>query len=1077
MKRLFPALSNGLCCLLVSVSASAQLLEEFRTPSQPHHPKTWMHALNGNLSKAGFTKDFEAMAEAGIGAAIFFSIDRGDSAKGPATFGSELYHETLVHAAAEAERVGIEFGLHNCDGWSSSGGTWITPEMSMKRITWSEATAEGGQTVPLPTPGHALGFYRDIAVLAWPANRFDLEDGFENMTVTSSKADADASVVFNGNWDDGLDLTERGDRERWIQIDLEKPATLRSMNLEAKGQRFNKAELSVSDDGVNFRTVRSFGTKLIANYDVYSMAPVFDGITGRHFRLSFTHPLLIQRLELWSDPKQNNWMAANSNATGGVSDNPQVHPEAIIDRDSVRVLHQGSVTDAGIEVPEGTWRILRVGYTSTGAINKPATPEGEGLECDKLSADILRFHFDQYVGKVARTATERGIRGLKYSEIDSYEAGGQNWTEGFDDLFEDRFGYDLIPWLPILTGRVMESPRHTADISHEFRRLIADTMADNYFGAFTEMCHRYGMESYIEPYGFGPFDDLKVGGKADRVMGEFWVTQEGYRGRIPSAVSSGRIYGKSIISAEAYTSLGDLNWRGHPYHFKPHGDRIWAKGVNEMTFHRFAHQPNTHIVPGMTMSSIGSHIDRTQTWWSNGGKAWFAYLARGSYLLQQGVAESDFLVHLGDEASQGIPNGNPAGVPSGFNCDYVNTDVLVNRMEVNDGWLTLPEGTRYRALYLHNSKRLRLETVERVRDLVRAGATVIGQKPERPIGHSERDSQAAFDRAIDAAWGDGSQAMRTFGRGTVSTLPIERATRRLGYEHDLRFDGEPVENFTHRRLGENDLYFFTNDLAEARTVEVDFRNGDGEPELWNVDTGTVEKLHGGKADQKRLKLSLLLEPHAASFVLVRRDGQAPTFDGDHVDRVKAVYAGEARELGGPWQVFFDPEWKGPGEVTFDRLVDWTEREESGIKHFSGTAVYTKTFVPEESELRGDAPVFLDLGEVLDVAEVRVNGVDLGVLWKPPYAVDIRPALQSGPNVLEVHLTNTWTNRLIGDEDLPDTSGFRKDGVMVEWLSNNQPPPPSERVTFTGHNFYRTNRNLQPSGLKGPVRLTTVKQRP
>ncbi|MDQ8201261.1 glycosyl hydrolase [Pelagicoccus enzymogenes] len=1064
-------------CLLPSIAllavalSHAQSPDVFESPPQPYHPKTWMHALNGNISKAGFTKDFEAMADAGIGGAIFFSIDRGDQAKGPITFGTEAYWDAMVHAAAEAERVGIEFGLHNCDGWSSSGGTWITPELSMKRITWSESLVSGDSPFLPPAPGHSLGFYRDIAVLAWPAHESAQENPFDRAHITSSSPDQDASVIRNGDWDSTLDLNESNASKRWIQIDLEEPATLRALNLEAKGPRFCEGELLISNDGTNFTPVKRFGTKLIANYDVYSMAPVFDAAaTAKHFRITFSHPLAIKRLELWSDPRFPDWIATNAMARGPLKPTLTTDKDAIIPLDSIRVLNRGEIPPQGISLPKGKWHVARFGYTSTGAINKPATPEGEGLECDKLSADILRFHFNQYVGRVAKMAQDRGIKGLRYSEIDSYEAGGQNWTENLDAAFEERFGYDLISWFPLVTGRVVESPRHAAAVLHEFRKLIADLMAENYFDAFTELCNEYGLESYIEPYGFGPFEELRIGAKADRVMGEFWVKEGDYRGRIPSAVSSGRIYGKKVISAEAFTSLSEVNWRGHPYHFKPFGDHIWAKGINEMTFHRFAHQPNTHIVPGMTMSSIGSHIDRTQTWWSNGGKAWFSYLTRGSYLLQQGVPESDILIHLGDQSPQGIQNGNFTNIPHGFRYDYVNTDVLVNRMTVRDGWLTLPEGTRYRALYLHDSEYIRLATLRRLAELVIEGATLISQKPLAPIGFSEWQHQVEFNKLLSVLWGDSTESIRRVGKGLVATLPITDATAQLGYEEDLRFDGAPIEYFSHRKIGDNELYYIYNDKAEFRTVEIDLRNGDGSPELWHIDTGTIEPITDFTRHGNRLKTTLHLEPHAVRFLLIRRDNNKPAFNGNHESLVSTVYQSQGDALSGPWSVTFDPTWKGPGTVTFDTLVNWTDRPEPGIKHYSGTALYQKTFTLSTEQFATQAPLYLDLGDVRDIAEVTVNGQELGTLWKPPYALDIRSALKTGENQLEIRVTNTWTNRLIGDESLPDTSGYAKTGRMVEWLANNTPPPPSERVTFSGFNFYETDRQLQPSGLIGPVRL-------
>ncbi|MEX0330987.1 MAG: glycosyl hydrolase [Puniceicoccaceae bacterium] len=1062
--------SSAVFLLAISLS-QAQSPAEFSDPSRDYHPKTWMHAMNGNLGREGFDKDFEALADAGIGGAILFHVDRGLTPKGPVSFGSEKFIDTLVHAVGAAEEAGIEMGLHNCDGWSSSGGPWITPELSMKRITWLEETVPGDRLWRPGVPLHLHGFYRDIAVLAWPATVYDREDAFETMRLSSS-VDADPAVLLDNDWDNGLELEPDGQGLIWIQIDLEEPGKLHALQIEAKGHRSCQGELQVSSDGKSFRTVETLSSNMIANTKTWSYSPSFEAVEAKHFRITFSIPVAVHRLELWPSPRAKGWIPSTSMARGTPNLLPTVPGDAIINREDLVVLNRGTLPGEGIQIPKGIWRVVRFGYTTTGATNTPASSTGHGLECDKLDKETFRFHFEQYVGKVARAAAERGYTGLKFSEIDSYEVGGQNWTEDLDRAFESRYGYDFIPWLPLVTGRVVESPEHSGAVLQEFRKLIADLMAENYFGAFTELCHQYGMESYIEPYGIGPFDELKTGGMADRTMGEFWVREGPYRGRLPSAVSSARIYGKEIISAEAYTSLPELNWRGYPYHFKQFGDHVWSQGINEMMFHRYAHQPNTHVVPGATMDRIGSHIDRTQTWWSNGGVAWFNYLARGSYLLRQGVPESEFLVHLGDVSPIGIPNPNFTNVPHGFNYDYCNSDVLINRIHVSDGWLVLPEGTRYRALYLHDSEHLEVETVQRIRELIEQGATIIGRKPLAPIGYSQWKYREAFNEAVAAVWGDGEEAIRSVGKGKVCTLPIGQAVESLSYEEDLRIDGTPVEFFSHRRIGKNDLYYFYNRSPEFMDVEVDIRDGDGQPELWDVDTGKVEPLTHYTRKGKRLLASMRLEPHAVRFVLIRRDGELPLYNGGLSALLDAVYGKKGKELQGSWVADFDPAWGGPGTVILDELIDWTRHAETGIRHYSGTVRYTKEIELTPGQADSGSPVYLDLGDVLYVAEVTVNGSKLATLWKPPFALDVSQALQAGKNVIEVEITNTWTNRLIGDEALEDTSGYSLEGDMVEWFANNEPPPESDRVTFTTYNFYENevDRVLQPSGLIGPVRL-------
>ena len=1083
--------------LLAAPSAIGEKLsaDDFASPAKNYLPKTWMHAMNGNLSKPGFTEDFKAMKDAGIGGAIFFHVHRRNkpySSRGPIRFGSEAFFDTLVHAASEADKNDIEFGVHNADGWTSSGGPWVTPEMSMKRITWSEQSVQVSEVEKIitpPQPGYAEGLYHDVAVIALPANKFNQSNAFANATYSSSDPSIDVSVLSDADWDTEFEFKQNKSNNYWIQIELDEPTALRSLQIETEN-RHGDGTLQVSDDGENFTTVVEKLRRPRTGARMWAFSPQLvnnkqDGFKSKYFRIVFSEPIAIKRFDLWSVPRVNSWLSMNSMERGRVSLTPQIAPQAITRADDVLVLNRGELPQNGISLPQGDWRVLRFGYTSTGAFNVPATVEGEGLEVDKFDANALRFHFDAFVGKLAKKVAAKGIDSLKTTEIDSYEVGGQNWTKGIDETFKDKFNYDLIPWLPLMTGRVIESPEHTGAILQELRQHQSDLMVENYFGEFTRLSHQYGLEAYIEPYGWGPFDELASGGKADRVMGEFWVkppfANKGkiYHGRTSAAISSGHIYGIKIISAESFTSINTVHWSGHPYFYKHHGDHMWARGINETMFHRFAHQPNNHIRPGMTMDSIGSHFDRTQTWWSNGGAAWFTYLARGSYLLQQGVPDADFLVHVGDVAP--VRGNSSAKIPAGFTHDLTNTDVLLNRLSVKDGYLVLPEGTRYTALYLSKNKYLHLKTLKKIQSLVAAGATVIGQKPEAVIGFSEWADKAEFARIADALWGDmntdTAKTITPYQKGFVSSSSLADTIAELNIEPGLLVNNEPVNVFAKRRIDGNDLYFFHSEKPEFQQVNVDIRDGDGIPEIWNNSDGTIEKIHDYRRNGNRITFDLALEPYASRFIVIRRDNQVPQYNGTHSQLVKDIYLNEVKpsqvnELTGPWNISFDQAWSGPGDVTFDSLQDWSTRPEEGIKHYSGTANYAKTFMVSQKQVASNEPIYLDLGEVQQIAEVSINGKKLGTLWKPPFVLDISSALKAGKNQLDIAVTNTWVNRLIGDEALPDTSGYSMVGDTVPWLNANQKPPKSERVTFTGFNFFTKEKSkvLQPSGLLGPVRL-------
>lgn len=1072
------AVSVCLCLVTSTVNAQKLSLDDFESPPSNYLPKTWMHAMNGNLSKPGYTKDVKAMSDAGLGGAILFHVHRQNwplSSRGPVRFGTPEFNDTIVHAIGEADKLGFEMGLHNADGWSSSGGPWITPEMSMKRITWSEQSVSGGQDVMPNQPGFEEGLYHDIAVIALPENAYNNHNKFAQARFTSSEPNANLDALQDKDWDTELVFTQNTKDEYWVQVEVDEATTLRSLQIETPS-RHGEAMLQISQDGVEFTTVVNKLRRPRTGARTWAFSPTFDGFTAKYFRFVFSKPIALKRFDLWSVPRVPHWLAMNAMERGRLSLTPKTHLNVVTPASDVIVLNRGEIPKSGVFIPEGNWRLLRFGYTSTGAKNIPATVEGTGLECDKFDPVALRFHFEQYVGKIAKQAKEKGYSSLKTSEIDSYEMGGQNWTKGIEHTFEEKFDYDFIPWLPLITGRVIESSQHSGAILQEFRQHLSDLMVDNYYGEFTRINNEYGMESYVEPYGWGPFDELRAGGKSDRLMGEFWVRDEEYPGRVSAAISSARIYGKKIISAESFTSINTVNWKGHPWFYKHYGDKMWARGINETMFHRFAHQPNTHVVPGMTMDRIGSHIDRTQTWWNNGGVEWFEYLARGSYLLQQGVPESDFLIHLGDTAPQSIPNKNNTKVPDGFNFDYVNTEVLVERITVENGYLTLPEGTRYQALELHRPQYLKMQTLKRVRDLVIAGATIVSAKPELPIGYSEWPLQEEFNTITQEIWGDGNQAIRKVGKGQVSTLSLNDTIVQLNYEPALKINDQAVKLFAHRRIANNDLFFFYNDKTETQTLSLDMRGTIGQPEIWNVDDGSVEKIENFSFDNNRLTMDLLIEPYGARFVLVRRDKQTPKYTTKQQDLLRAVYQAtdnsKSLAISGPWSINFDPRWSGPGDVIFSQLVDWTTRDEKGIKYYSGTAQYNNQFTLSKQDISDYKPIYLNLGNVQHIAEVSINGQKLATLWKPPFAVDIRPALQLGVNTIQVDVTNTWVNRLIGDESLANTSGYSMTGDTVPWINNNVPPPASERVTFTGYNFFKSKNSqvLQTSGLLGPVEL-------
>ncbi|MBB4079244.1 hypothetical protein GGR28_001864 [Lewinella aquimaris] len=1079
---------------------SDELEQNFISPPNESKPRTWYHVMSGNMSKAGITKDLESMAAVGIGGLLLFNVTQGIPL-GDVVYDSPEHHDMLVHAAAEAERLSLSFGVHNCDGWSSSGGPWVTPELSMKMVVHRDTVVSGGQLdLQLAQPTMREGFYRDIAVIAYPALAAEIDDRQNPAMVTASDPSLDLDLITDHRIDAESKAAVRDDQNPWIGFTYVSPKSIRSVRAVFT-DRHTTAELQTSDDGVHFTSVREL-YKVRTGKGEWALNDHFAPVTSRHFRLQFNREVTLREVELtgnyyYDNPLGRTAIARTEDTDLGPIGNPTpdqiVRPADIIDL-SADLRADGRLTT---NLPPGDWTVMRFGYTSTGAVNSPASEEGRGLEVDKLSRPAFRVHYDNFVREVIDETKSVAPNALQYIEIDSYEMGGQNWTDGFTDGFRKRFGYDLLEYLPLLAGRFVGDAETTEAVLGDYRRQISDLMTENYFGYFGELCAADGLKSYIEPYGFGPLNDLDVGGKADIPMGEFWMNRP--ITMVASAVSAAHIYGKPVISAESFTSTPEINWKGNPAMAKTSGDLGWSMGINEFMFHRFVHQSNTHVEPGLTMNRWGFHFDRTQTWWENAGADWFRYIARGSYLLRQGVPVSDLLVFVGDAAPSSTfkrTDFEPA-IPLSLNYDCVNADVLLHRITISDGKLRLPEGTEYRMLALKNSDRLTLESLRRIYSIASAGVPVYGTVPTDLLRHAHSPpARTEFSRLAESL----TPLLRPFD-DWVQDVP------------DATFAGRDDIHYTHRRTEREDIYFFFNPDSTATSFTATFRVGDRIPERWNPLDGSTQRL--GRYTQERgiTEMSLPLLAGESVFVVFREPSSSaltvqpgtrdpaleqlryrmteendlrvtldrngtyrhPLSDGSIVE-TKVADLPHPRGITGSWEVKFREE-DGYGEqVSFEELTDWKDHPYEAVRYYSGTATYTKTVTVPEAHLRPDGRVMLDLGEVRNVAEVTLNGHSLGVSWMPPFLVDVTDHLVAGDNRLNIAVTNLWTNRLIGDERFPANDGGyalegqRPTSKMPEWFRSNEPRPAGERTTFTTGQFYDADDPLEPSGLLGPVRL-------
>jgi len=760
------------------------------------------------------------------------------------------------------------------------------------------------------------------------------------------------------------------------------------------------------------------------------------------------------------------------------------------------------------KAPPGEWTILRLGHTTSGKINSPAPESGRGLEIDKLSRPGIDSHWKDGIDPILKHLGPLAGDVLSTIHIDSYEGGFANWTPNFQQEFIARRGYDPMPYLIAMTGRIVGNGPKTERFLWDIRRTVADLYADHYYGYFAKQCHNRGLTYSIEPYR-GPFESMKIASHADIPMGEFW-TDKIYVGSLKLASSAAHLHNRTLASAEAFTA-GPPNgrWQNHPGSLKRMGDLAWTRGINRFVFHRFAHQPWTNQVPGMTMGVYGAHIDRTNTWWEQ-GHAWMKYIARSQFLLQQGDFVGDVLCFVG-EASPIVGIIRKDIKDAGYDYDLCGTDTIDN-LKVVDGDIVLPSGRRYRLLVLPSTTFQTPALARKIRSLVRDGASVLGPKPQYTPSLADFPNSEKEVIAIgEEVWGDCDGVKATsgrFGKGRVFTgiSPAEALTH-LQVDQDVHLPDNL--KWIHRRTDNADIYFISNQSDEAIDTVAGFRVTGKVPELWNAEQNTIRHAAGWTVKGNHVYAPLNLPPEKSIFVVFRQRGRPQsdpfikvetpepqswaaaldsnkdtllsTWDnGPHTlhrasgktSKIEVSGVPDSLPLSGPWHVRFQPKRGAPARARFDRLASWTEHKDRGIRYFSGTATSTIEFDLPDDFLAQSEEVWLDLGRVAVIAEVRLNGKNFGVLWHAPFRTDVSEALRPGRNTLEVDVTNLWINRLIGDEQLPDdcqwTESYLSD--WPEWLTEGKPRPQSSRVTFTTWKHWSADDPLRPSGLIGPVTL-------
>jgi hypothetical protein len=829
----------------------------------------------------------------------------------------------------------------------------------------------------------------------------------------------------------------------WLQLNYDQPFQSKAITIAGtNGIPFGN--VLASDDGINFKILTTIPGK--SGYRGGKIRTyTFPETKAKYYRIEFTNAPVkpadvipetttvvdtayaISEVKIHSGARVNRWEdKAGFNFLFEYSSvsTPDVPATSIIDRSKIINLTSKMKSDGSLDwdIPKGNWTIMRFGYALTGAKNRPPVPSGLGYEVDKLSPKHVEAYLKGYTDPIKKAIGDLYGKRLQYVLMDSWEAGIQNWTEDMLSEFQKRRGYDLTSFFPILAGRIVENAEISDRFLWDFRRTLVDMFAENHYGTITNLLNQQGIKTYSEAGGVSleSIEDALLNKKyVDIPMGEFWVKDlhpsSMYYEDVRGAASASHIYGKNLVAAEAFTG-GNYE---SPQTLKRISDYWFTQGINRLVFHTSAHQP-LDTKPGNTM--VGTHIHRNITW-AEQANPLITYMARNSFMLQRGTYVADIAYLLNEGAPSTMPfwgAGLQPAKPEGYEFDYINADVLLNLMSVNEnGKLVLPSGMVYSILVLPQTDQMTLPVLKKVKKLIEEGATVIGPKPFKAPGLSAfPESDHELTELAHTIWGDLdgiSRTKRSYGKGKIIWgLPLNNVLTSIGVSKDIVINHSPDEvSWIHRRDGETDIYFIVNRTDRQLDLNATFRISGKDVELWHPDDGSIEPAEYTILEAHTTQVPIQLDENQAVFVVFRNKALQPS------RKLPKIQSSTLSEITGEWKLSFPPNFGAPETVRLPKLISWTDHTVNGVKYFSGTGTYTKTFDAEKAWLRGDNKILLDLGTVNDIAEVYINGTKMDLLWKAPYQVDITNVIKIGKNELLIKVTNEWTNRLVGDREHPE----------------------------------------------------------
>ena len=1074
----------------------------FANPPQSARPRLWWHWMNGNITREGIARDLDWMQRIGIGGFQNFDANlmTPQIVEKRLAYMTPEWREAFRFAAEQAEQRGLEMGIAASPGWSETGGPWVTPQDGMKKLVWAELRVAGGQPyrgqVPAPPtvtgPFQTAVFREDMPAHGPAAVLPEASGRVAVLAIPAPLAELPAPVALTGKgtaqgvpeWRDadletGKPVPLDPDRNGEIVLRYDRPVTVQSVRIFIPGIR-------KPFRGVPIRTVLE--ARLDGDWRAVADLPLtgvpttqrFAPVTADAFRVRISRNLpeatsnelkgapgsiaidifafgpldevLVTDLALFADER-----VGEAEVKAGY--------ETVLDYTAIAApdpaaaaLPPGDVIDLSDKVasdgtidwtpPAGTdWRIISFGWSLTGKTNHPATPEATGLEVDKYDAAAVRRYLETYLAGYRQTVGDDliGASGLRALLTDSIEVGKANWSPTLEAEFNRRRGYGLRPWLPVLAGHVVGSTGDSERFLYDFRRTLAELLADVHYRTVADVAHENGLLVYGEALeDKRPLlgDDMDMRRFADVPMAALWTWQPGGTprstliGDMRGAASVAHVYGKTFVAAEALTAA-NAPWAFAPDDLRPIIDLAFAHGINRPTIHTSVHVPVEDKQPGLSLAIFGQYFNRNESW-AEMARPWVDYIARTGLMLQTGRNIADVAWFIGEEAplTAQFAVEAPAGLPRRYGYDFVNATMLGEALRAEGGEIVSTGGARYSVLFIAGDRPvMTLPTLRRIADLVSAGVTVVGTKPV--ASPSLADDQAAFAALAERLWSS---------PGVVHANAIEPALERLGLAPDFDWTGGSQGSeilFVHRSAPGSEIYFLTNRRDHDEVIEGRFRVTGRVPYLWDAVTGQSRPL-SYRTQGEVTVVPLALRAGQSAFVVFREaTDQLSRHVADPV--LKPVKARIS-----PWAVSFQPDRGAPAAMTMAELTPLNDVADPGVRYFSGTATYTAT-LDLPGTRRTSGKLWLDLGEIGDVAEVRVNGQLAGTVWTAPTRVDIGGLAKPGVNQLEIRVANLWVNRLIGDAQ-----------------------PGAQPVAWVAAPTYRPDAPLRRSGLIGPV--TVIEER-